>query len=169
MKKLLFFAVIILGFSAVSFGQSTSTVTSSASATILASINISNTTPLNFGTVGAKATTSTVVLATDDSRTASTATLFGVGAPAKAGVFGIVGTPLAAFTIVLPTAPVVLTGPSAATMTINSTDWVSDLGSTSALSGTGTQTLKVGTTLQVGINQTAGTYTGSYAVTVNYN
>ena len=170
MKKLIVFAIAILGFTAVSFGQITATVAAAtASATILAPITIANGTPLNFGVVGANATTAkTVVLATDNSRTASTATLFTVGAPAAAGVFQITGTPSAAFSITLPAGVTNISGPGTA-MTINAIDWVSDLGLTSTMLSNGTKTLKLGATLQVGIAQAPGNYSGTYAVTVAYN
>jgi len=169
MKKLLALFVVVLGFSAVSFGQTTATATSSASATILAPLAISNTLPLNFGTIGASATTSTVTLAADNSRVVTGgATALGVGAPARAGVFAISGTPNALFTVVLPTTTISLTGPGVA-MTILPADWSQDLGANPALSALGAATLKVGAKLNVGAAQLAGNYTATYPVTVNYN
>lgn len=171
MKNLFLIAVIVLGFSAVSFGQDlTATLSSNnASATIIAPITIANGTALNFGTAGASAyEATTVVLALDNSRDESTANLFSVGAPAAAGVFQITGTPDALFSITLPTAITELSGPGTV-MTIASSSWVRDLGTSPVILPNGTQILKVGATLNVGANQAAGDYLGTYAVTVAYN
>lgn len=164
--KLFAIATVVLGFATTSFAQTSSTATSTASATILTPIAIANSVPLNFGTIGAVATASTVILAADDSRTTTGgATLFTVGAPAKAGVFGITGTPNATFAITLPST-VSITGLGTP---MNITNWVSDLGATNTIQNDGTKPLVVSATLNVGASQAAGTYTGSYAVTVNYN
>jgi hypothetical protein len=165
-------AVVILGFSANSFGQTSATATSNATATILATLAISNTTPLHFGVIGTHATeTRIVVVTTAGLTTGSTATLYSsIGGPATNGAFSITGTPSATFSITLPSGTTNLAGPSGSTaMTIAPADWVSDLGSSSTLSVTGTKTLKVGATLQVGAAQTPGNYSGSYDVVVAYN
>ena len=167
MKNLFLIAIIVLGFSGVSFGVGPLvTGTSAASATIMATLTIANSIPLNFGVISAGTLASTVSIGGLDVRNVATgdAALLSFGAPAKTGVFAITGTPNAAFSITVPAGPVALTG---TTMTI--TGFTSDLGTTSTLSATGTQTLKVGGILNVGINQAAGTFSGNYDVTVNYN
>ena len=164
--KLFAIALVVIASASNSFGQTTSTATSSASATILTPIAIANSVPLNFGTIGAVAVASTVTLAANDSRTQiGGATLFTVGAPAKAGVFAITGTPNSAFNITLP-GTVTING-SGAPMTI--INWVSDLGAASTMLNNGTKSLVVTATLNVGAAQAAGTYSGSYDVSVNYN
>lgn len=165
--KIIALAFVILGFSASSFAQLSATSTSSASATILTPITITNTTPLNFGTIGPLSTTSTVILATDNSRT-GTATLFTFGAATQSGIFAITGTPNAAFSVVFPTTIIDITGPGTK-MTINIGDFVSDITLVSTLDNLGAKELKVGATLQVGASQAVGNYAGSYPVTVNYN
>jgi len=71
MKKLLALAVVILGFTAVSFGQlKIVSEAAKASATILTPVSIVKNTDLNFGNI-VNATGGTVVLGTDDSRVAS--------------------------------------------------------------------------------------------------
>jgi len=168
--KIFAIALVALGFSATSFAQTSATSTSLASGTVLKALTINNTTPLNFGTFGSTTSAKTVVLGLDDTRTASTATLYSIGAPAKTGVFALEGTPSATFTVTLPTASVTtLTGPGGATMTILATSWNHDLGITPTMAADGTQTLKVGATLNVGAGQAAGTYSGNYDVTIAYN
>lgn len=173
MKKLLFFAIAIIGFSAVSFGQSqTSTATSNASATVLTAIKILNSTPLNFGVFSATGSPSKVIVDQSDSRATSTATLFTTGGVvAKTGVFDITGTPAATFNLVLPVSDVTLNGPSGATMKILAGTGFSPslLTAGNVLDVDGKATLKLGATLEVGATQTSGVYTGSYDVTVNYN
>ena len=44
-----------------------------------------------------------------------------------------------------------------------------DAGATPSLSGGGSDTFNVGATLNVGATQAAGTYSGTFDVTVNYN
>lgn len=163
-------ALILTGFSANSFGQVSATATSSASATILATLTIENDVPLNFGTIGPHATEAkTVVVTNAGATTGSTATLYSsLGAPAAAGEFSITGTPNATFGITYPSATVNLSGPGTA-MTILSASWSGDLGTSSTLDASGNKTLNVGATLNVGIAQTPGDYTGSYDITIAYN
>jgi hypothetical protein len=54
-------------------------------------------------------------------------------------------------------------------MTIPAASWSSDLGVSSTILNTGSKVLNLGATLNVGAGQTAGTYSGSFDVTVAYN
>lgn len=168
MKKLLFIAIAIFGFSAVSFGQVSATATSSASAKILALTTITNTTPLNFGAVGAlPLAPSTVILGTTDSRSGTSTLITGVtGLTAKSAEFALTGTATQAFSITLPIAAITITD---GTNNMTVTDFVSFPSLTGTLDGDGLGILKVGATLQVGANQVAGQYSGTYPVTVIYN
>ena len=51
MKKLLALAVVILGFTAVSFGQNSVTTSATSSATIIGSLNVTKTGNLDFGSI----------------------------------------------------------------------------------------------------------------------
>ena len=166
MKKLLVFAVAILGFSAFSFGQNSATQT--ANALVVKTITITSGTNLDFGTFASRnLQASTVVLGLDGSRTASTANT--LGNDGVAGTFTITGDPAHLVTVGFPAGVTNLTG-AGAPMTINSADWQTDGGSLGSFTIlTGTRTLTVGATLQVGANQTAGSYSGTYTVTANYN
>lgn len=176
MKKLLALAVVILGFTAVSFGQLTNTATGSATANILTALTIDKKTTLDFGTIGAKTNTTVVVMSTGGSRTAgSTADLIATGAGAV-GTFEIKGDPSSLIGITFPSgvtnlAPVSGTAPA---MTIDPVSWVAKIdaaadGKTGNIAASGITVLTVGATLNVGASQASGVYNGSYNVTVNYN
>jgi len=97
----------------------------------------------------------------------------GVTLPANPGTvsaagFTVSGMPSFTYTITLPPTAVI-TGPGAATMTVNSfTSTPSTIGT---LSPSGTQSISVGATLHVAPGQPSGLYTNANAlpVTVNYN
>jgi len=168
MKKLIVIAIAIFGFSAVSFGQSSATATATATLIVPISISHSGGTDLVFGTIGASATAGTVTIDPAGARSASTGMKL-IGTGTTAAVFTVTGEPLATYAITLPTVPYSLTNGS---QTMNITAFSSTPSATGALAATtGVQTLSVGATLGVGINQVAGTYTGTapFTVTVNYN
>ncbi|MBN2681094.1 MAG: DUF4402 domain-containing protein, partial [Bacteroidales bacterium] len=87
------------------------------------------------------------------------------GNVSNAASFDIIGYPDATFTIDIPETIQILSGTDE--MTVD--NFVSDLGSSSALDGDGMANLKVGATLNVEANQAPGLYTGSFDVTVAYN
>lgn len=173
-QKLFALGLMIFGFTGASFAQTSSTASATAAATILQPILIEKTAgapEMNFGTIGADSEVAkTVVLATDGSRTASTATLYTVGQAAAAGSYDITGTANAAFSITLPTTVNVNGGVPTAGVAMTITDWVSSLGESSTLDANGKQSLLVGATLNVGAGQLPGLYTSeSFDVTVDYN
>jgi len=142
--------------------------TASASATIVTPIAISKTTDMSFGGVLATAGAGTVVLATNNDRTAVGVTLVDA-ATGTAAEFLVQGQPGYTYAITLP-ASTSLTGTGAA-MTVD--EFTSNPGTTGTLAASGDnagkQDLLVGATLNVGETQAAGTYTGTFSVTVAYN
>jgi hypothetical protein len=179
MKKLFLFAIVVFGFVASSFAQTGAGATlnnASASGAVLETLTIAQTTALDFGTIGATGSESTVKMGLGDSRAGSTATLFtGVaGRVAKTGVFSITGTAGNGFVVTLPSTDVILNGSVSGTMTIKSGTWITNLGvypdfNTATIDAGGTYTLNVGATLTVGATQAAGVYTGTYTIKVDYN
>lgn len=169
MKKvtIILTGVILMALNAINVNaQNTATVSdANASATIIAPIQIAQTTPLNFGVVGGSTSATNVILAHDNSRSGSATLYTGFGAAAATGIFEVQGTPEATFTITLPTS-VTLTDNNTNTMTV--TAWTTNL-TTPAIELDGEVEMRVGATLNVGANQAAGTYNGTYAVTVAYN
>ena len=165
MKKLLALFVVVLGFSAASFAQVTATAT--ASAAIVSPIAITKTIDMNFGNVAVNNLPGTVVLPTSGARTRTG----GVTLPAVPGTvataeFTVTGTPGYAYTFTLPAGATTVTNGTGGSMTVDT--WTSDAGA--SLVG-GTQTVKVGATLNVAGSQAPGIYTSAtaFSVTVNYN
>ncbi len=141
--------------------------TATATATVATAIGIAKTVDMSFGTIGGGATTGTVILATDGSRTTSGGTIILAGGPGAAASFNVTGEGSNTYSITLP-ASTSLTGPGPA-MTANT--FVSLPATTGTLTA-GAQTLLVGATLAVddSATQTAGVYTSAaFTVTVNYN
>jgi hypothetical protein len=167
LRTLLVIAVAIFAFSTISFGQETASA--SAKSTIVTPISIKKDVDMNFGNVAVQSSNGgTVVLAPDGGRTATD----GVTLPATAGdvsaaSFTVGGTGAYTYTITLPTSAVTIKN---GTNTMTITDFKSTPSGTGALSS-GTQTLTVGATLNVGAAQAAGEYTTvtPFDVTVNYN
>ena len=168
--KVITLAIAILGFSAASFAQSTASVNnSSVGATIHKPITLSNTTALNFGGVVSSAGGGTVVLdAATSARTATGVTIpEGLKGTVAAGLFTVGGHNGAAYSIAIPSTPVIITLSAGKTMTVGTFTSTKTSGTISATNGT--DTFSVGATLTVGANQDPGVYTGTYIVTVQYN
>ena len=144
------------------------TVSANATATIVTPISIAKTADMDFGNVAVQSSTAgTVVLAPDNSRVQTG----GVTLPATTGTvsaatFTVSGEGSYSYTITLPSS-ITITN-AAINMTINT--FTSTPSGTGALSS-GSQTLKVGATLNVAAGQAAGTYTTAtpFNVTINYN
>jgi hypothetical protein len=166
MKKLLIGAAVLVAASLThSMNAQAATGTGTATAKVLAPIAIVAGANLNFGTIASGAV-GTVVLTPAGARSATGGVGLvtdGANAPAS-GVFTVTGGAGYGFSITLPVTATITSG--ANTMTVGT------FTSTPVASGTlvaGTATVNVGGTLNVGLNQVAGSYTGTYPVTVNYN
>ena len=171
--KTKFFAIAILmtGFAANSFAQSTAYA--STTAVLVTPISITKTTDMHFGTVASSATAGTVVLDYADGRTATGGASLPAGSTLqKTAVFAVIGEGTSSFAITIPSAPITLTGSVSGTMTVGT--FVCDAGASTNLVA-GAKTIKVKATLDVPANTVAGVYTNALAnssalfVTVNYN
>ena len=155
--------------------QSSATTTGNATATVIRPITIVNAGDLAFGNVVPSGIAGTLALTAASSTVATAAG--GITQPVAtpgirtAAVFTVGGEGGFTYAITLPSTPQTITGPAAATMTVTAfTSSPSATGTLSnALGSAGTQTLYVGGTLNVGVNQGAGSYTGTFGVTVAYN
>jgi len=157
-------ALALASFGLMSQSAMAATSTANASAVILTPISITNNTALAFGDVYPDtAAGGTVLLDPTGARTAGGAAALGA-TPGAAAQFTVSGQASALYTITLPAAAVTLTS-GANNMTIDS--FLSD--GTGTLDGTGNEIINVGATLNVNANQPAGTYSGTFDVTVNYN
>lgn len=173
MKKLLLLAIVVLGFSAVSFGQAQTTAT--ASAKIVIPISVAKNTDLNFGNIAVGATGGTVEYTATGVRTATG----GVKLPAVTGSpavakFTVSGEGNSAYTMTFSASTEIAnTSDNTKKMTISL--FTTSLGGTNVgtLSGiagaSGSQEVTVGATLTVDAAQLAGQYQGTFPVTVNYN
>ncbi|SFW25199.1 DUF4402 domain-containing protein [Chitinophaga sancti] len=160
---------LLLGFSKTSYGQASATA--NVSATIIAPIAISKSNDMNFGRVAATAAAGTVVLAPAGTRTFTggvTLPSFGGTGDVSPAIFDVSGAPDYTYSITLPTTATTIANGSN-TMTVDT--WTSSPTPIGTLAGDGTQTLRVGATLNVGANQAPGVYTSAtpFTVTVNYN
>ena len=163
-------SVAIFAFSTFSFGQDTSTGTANASANIITPIFIEKVTDINFGDLVPSATTAvTVVIDTTGTITSDAQYFLATSStPRTAASFTITGEAGHPYKINCPTT-IALVGPGDnMTLTFNSS--LASLaidGTTLTLTG-GTQTLKLGGSLALAANQSAGAYTGTFNVTVAY-
>ena len=171
MKKITILAatIALVSIAGTTFAQQTSSATASASATVITPISISKTVDMNFGNVAVGSSLGTVVLATAGTRTSTG----GVSLPATTGSptaasFTVTGQGNYTYAITLPSTALTITDGASHNMTV--TTFTSNPGSTGTLSS-GTQTLLVGATLNVGASQATGAYTSAtpFTVTVNYN
>lgn len=164
MKKVLL-VLLVLFISATGLIAQSESASSDANATVISPIQISNVQSLEFGNIIADSDGGTVSVATD-----GTPSYVGISAPSVTGtiqqsVFNVVGLEDATYDITLPTS-ITLDDGNSNTMLVD--NFVSDPSVTGVLTG-GSQNLNVGATLNVGSNQVAGSYSGSFNVTVAYN
>ena len=165
LSKLFAITIVALLYAVNTFGQVS--VSANATATIITPISITNSTDLRFGNVAANPTlTGTVVITPAGLRSAGG----GATLPVITGTFGVAtftvtGEGTSTYAITLP-GTVTLTGTPGGTMTVD--NFASTPSGTGTLAA-GTQNVTVGGTLNVGAAQAAGSYTGTFSVTVNYN
>lgn len=173
MKSLIKISLVLfamVAFGATSFGQTqTASATANTTATIVTPIAIVQTTDLEFGNVAVSATNAgTVAMSTNSTRTVTGGcTLPATTGTTTAAAFTVTGASGFTYAITLP-ASVSIDDNNSNTMLVNG--FVSDPDGTGTLSG-GTETLKVGATLNVAAGQAAGTYESDndFEVTVAYN
>ena len=136
--------------------------TANVTITLLAPISISAAADMDFGTMVPTGTAGTVTVTTAGARSSVDVDLLG-GVPAAAS-FDVTGATGQAYVITLPSPATLTSGGN--TMTVDTFNH--DAGATPTLVG-GSDTFNVGATLHVSAAQAAGTYSGTFDVTVNYN
>lgn len=161
------FVLTVAGSGQAWAGAHTATANAGASASVTNPIAIVKVKDLNFGEVRASGVAGTAVVSPAGVRTVTGGVTEGSSAGLSNAEFTVTGDPSSTYTITLPVSAT-LTGPASSTIVVDT--FTSDPSSPGALSAlTGTQTLKVGATLNVAVPQATGTYTGTFAVTVAYN
>lgn len=134
-----------------------------ASATILDAIAVTKVADLVFANIAPGATTGTVVVSAAGVRTCN-APLTCSGSVSAAD-FGVTGASDATFAVTLPPAANISSGTD--TMLVDG--FTSSLGSGTGTLVAGAADFQLGATLNVGANQAAGAYSGTFNVTVEYN
>ncbi|NVN93910.1 MAG: DUF4402 domain-containing protein [Bacteroidetes bacterium] len=176
-KSIIIIAVILVAsFTSNLFAQNTATATSPTAAKIVETIAIGpgvTGLDLNFGTMSKPSTIATVTVPNGGgARTfTGTITLLNQNPAHKAASYATTGDPSAYYTITLPgTIQVTYTNGSVSeSMDVDNFKCSKpDLGNVQ-FDGTGHDNFTVGATLNLAANQAAGSYTGSYPVTVAYN
>ena len=139
-----------------------------AEAAVVAPLRITSVSPLAFGQITRPTAAGTVVMAPNGTITTTggviTSTAIAQTGPRGPGAFTITGDPGRQFALALPTLALLRQGPRLMLMGLFRSNWTAG----DAISPSGSYALSVGATLLVGANQTIGTYTGTYAVTVTY-
>lgn len=167
LRKILTISAASLTLATMTGSVQAATSSATASATVLTPIAITTTTNMSFGDLYADTVSpGTVVLATDGSRTTTGGASLGT-TTGTAAVFAVTGDGSATYAITLPSTDVTITDASLNTMTVNT--YGHNAGGSPALDAGGNGSFNVGATLNVGISQPSGTYSGSFDVTVNYN
>lgn len=168
-KKLLTLAIVIAGCTATVNAQTaTATATATVSANIITPITIAKVADMSFGNLVANSSGGTVVLSTGGVVTSTSIQIPAVTGTVTAAQFTIGGQDGYAYTLTLPSTYEIKTGDGGATETMELSTFTST--ATNILTG-GTETVKIGATLTLVANQSAGSYTGATAmqVGVNYN
>lgn len=152
-------AVVAAPFAA----KAADSATASASATVSAPLTISKTTDLSFGTFAATNVAGTVTVSNTGTRTSSNVDLLS-GGTTSAASFAIAGQSNASYSISIPASATLTSGANSMTATLTN-----NAPGSPALNGSGQATVGVGASLAVGASQAAGSYNGSFTVTVAYN
>ena len=135
--------------------------------TPVSAISISNTQALSFGKF-AEVSSGSVTISPTGARSATGGVVLVSSGGGSAAQFTVSGDPNLTYSTNLPgNGTASLTNGDGQTMALN--NFSSSPGTVGQLSVTGNQTLSVGATLNVGSNQAAGDYSGTFDVMVNYD
>jgi hypothetical protein len=178
MRKIISIVTLITAVVAVSTtasAQESATGNGTTTTRIVAPITITGGSVLSFGDVAAISTIATVTVSTEGARSQSD----NRSIPASSGstdvsnsTFTVGGEPSYTYAITLPADDVItLVNADLATETMKLTAFVSSPSATGVIAAGGTQELKVGATLNVGVGQATGNYEApdGFDVIVNYN
>ena len=171
MKKLILGALFLTIFAASNaYGQgaNSASATANAKARVISPITlaVAGVTELNFGdVVPSTVTAGTVSLTAAGIRTAAGGVTLGSSTAVAVPTFNVGGQANATYAITLPAGASTLTS-GANTMTV---DTFTGSKATGTLSAGGADSFTVGGTLHVAANQAAGSYAGTFSVTVTYN
>jgi len=175
MKKvtIILTGVILMTIGSLSVNaQNSATVSdANASAKIITKITLAKDVPMSFGEIVSNTVATDVTIGLTNNLTIATGTNYATLFPGTTGTsatFLTTGEVGRHYNITLPDdGSVTLTGPSGSVvMPVN--DFETQTLTGNILNGSGQGTFSVGAVLTVGANQMAGTYNGTYPVTVTY-
>lgn len=152
----------------------TNTATATATAVIISPITIVKTADMSFGDIVADADGGTVTLNPVTSVRTPTGISVITGSAFTLASFTVAGQGNYTYSVTLPASATIDDGAGGTAMTVNSFTSSPSGAALRIDNDTKNQVLTVGATLNIGANQTPGTYTsaqgsGAFAVTVNYN
>ncbi|HEY4616698.1 MAG TPA: DUF4402 domain-containing protein [Flavobacterium sp.] len=174
---------VTIGFTANSKAQTLATVNSSAGASIIVPMRLTEQNSLNFGTSTKQSgVAGSVVLSAANAARDFNGGVSGslIGEPASNAVFNVSGTYNSSYSITLPTS-ITVVEPGSTSMTINelkirfngaAEDIAINEGNNSiskVLNSSGDDSFRLGGKLNIGSEQAEGLYSGTYYVTVDYN
>ena len=140
--------------------QAANTVTTSASVEIAAPIAITQDAALAFGNLGPSGTSGTATVAPGASSVSVTGGVTELGGTVTSAAYTVTGASGADYSVSIPSDISLTSGGNSMTLTLSEN-------SSGTLTG-GTDTFSVGGSLAIGANQAAGSYAGTFGVTVNY-
>lgn len=146
---------------AASASSFAATASGTASASVLQPIAITAGQSLEFGAFAGNSA-GTVVIDTAGARSATGGVLLANNnGTYRQGQFSVTGTGNSTFAITYPSAFNITSGANSMSVTV--------AGPATGTLSSGSATINVGGTVTVGANQAAGSYTGTYTMTVEYN
>jgi len=166
MKKILILVVLFSGFAVSSFAQGGSATKSATShANIITPISISGDATMEFGNLAVSASSGTAVLDNANGLGVSGGVSKVGGISPKSAAFTVAGAASTNYSVTLPPSTITLTGSNGGTMIL----WNFTSNCSGNTQAGGIDYFKVGATLNVDGSQVAGSYSGVFDVTVNYN
>ncbi|HYC03525.1 MAG TPA: DUF4402 domain-containing protein [Azospirillaceae bacterium] len=158
-------ATLVLAAVAGSANAATSNFT--ASATVVAPIAVTTGTNLSFGGIIASASAGTVVIDAAGARS-TTGGATASGGTVSAASFNVTGAPSTAYNITLPASANISSGGDNMSVAFAAATHLTGGSTARTLTAGGTDTFNLGGTVSVGANQAAGSYSGTFTMTVNY-
>lgn len=163
MKKIVLLGALLLGLSAEAHAQQSATSTIRVEVESRA-ITLTNVAGLNFGKILPYGSAGSVTVFANGTPAASNA-FISDATNIQASAWAVTGIPGAPFAVTLPTSVTINNGTENMTVTNFSRSGATQL----FLDAAGNASFTAGARLNVGANQPAGIYSGTFNVTVNYN
>lgn len=163
-------AITVSTIASVASASAQSTATASTTATLIIPISVTNSAPLNFGSLASSGAAGTIVLTPAGAASVSGGVTQVAASTVSAATFTVTGEAASSFSLVTPTEFTISNGTTTLIVNGITSDYVAP-----TILTAGTRVVNVGATLNVPANTAAGAYvndgTGDAGlfVTVNYN